>query len=160
MPQILRQVAAEGVRELHLVSDEPELLEASAEVPAGTVVSHRDGMDALQKTLREKPGVSVIVYAQVRAAEKRRRRKQKKLIDPPKCVLINEELSGILCSCEGDAMTSNDCATGCKDSPRRVARKASICAADRLYKYMPTLWLRSRRRDELEGRRIGSGLRG
>src|SRR4029450_11424371 len=48
-----------------------------------------------QLELRAKKGVSVIVYAQVCAAEKRRRRKKKELVDPPKRVVINEE------ACEG-----------------------------------------------------------
>ena len=103
--QILQQVAAEGVRELHLVSDEPDLFRATGGLPAGTAVSHRDAMDALQKTLREKPGVSVIVYAQVCAAEKRRRRKQKKLADPPKRVLINEAV----CEGCGDCGVQSNC---------------------------------------------------
>ena len=103
--QILRQVAAEGVRELHLVSDEPELFSAAGGLPQGTQVSHRDGMDALQKTLRELPGVSVIVYAQVCAAEKRRRRKQKKLVDPAKRVVINEAV----CEGCGDCGVQSNC---------------------------------------------------
>ena len=105
--QILRQVAAEGVRELHLVSDEPELFSAAGGLPEGTQLSHRDGMDALQKTLRELPGVSVsvIVYAQVCAAEKRRRRKQKKLVDPAKRVVINE----VVCEGCGDCGVQSNC---------------------------------------------------
>jgi indolepyruvate ferredoxin oxidoreductase len=103
--QILQQVAAEGVRELHLVSDEPELFAAAGGLPAGTSISHRDGMDGLQKTLRDKRGVSVIVYAQVCAAEKRRRRRQKKLIDPPKRVVINEEV----CEGCGDCGVQSNC---------------------------------------------------
>ncbi len=103
--QILQQLAAEGVRELHLVSDEPELFTAAGGLPASAVVSHRDQMDALQKTLREKSGVSVIVYAQVCAAEKRRRRKQKKLIDPPKRALINDAV----CEGCGDCGVQSNC---------------------------------------------------
>jgi indolepyruvate ferredoxin oxidoreductase len=105
VPQILQQVAAEGVEHLHLVTDEPALYEGMGGLPAGVAVSHRDGMDALQRQLREKQGVSVIVYAQVCAAEKRRRRKKKELVDPPKRVVINEEV----CEGCGDCGVQSNC---------------------------------------------------
>ncbi|MEY4909740.1 MAG: hypothetical protein RL260_3458 [Pseudomonadota bacterium] len=103
--QILQQVAAEGVRHLHLVSDEPGLYTALGGLPAGVAVHHRGEMDALQRRLRETPGVSVIVYAQTCAAEKRRRRKKKLLVDPPKRVLINEAV----CEGCGDCGVQSNC---------------------------------------------------
>lgn len=103
--QILQQVAAEGVANIHLVSDEPQVYEGMSGLPAGVSVSHRDTMDALQLSLREQQGVSVIVYAQVCAAEKRRRRKRKTLIDPPKRVVINEEV----CEGCGDCGAQSNC---------------------------------------------------
>ncbi len=103
--QILQQVAAEGVRHLHLVSDEPALFTAMGGLPAGVVVHHRGEMDALQRRLRETPGVSVIVYAQTCAAEKRRRRKKKLLVDPPRRVLINEAV----CEGCGDCGVQSNC---------------------------------------------------
>jgi indolepyruvate ferredoxin oxidoreductase len=105
VPQILQQVAAEGVEHIYLVTDEPDLYQGMAGLPAGIPISHRDGMDELQKSLREKKGVSVIVYAQVCAAEKRRRRKRKELVDPPKRVVINEEV----CEGCGDCGVQSNC---------------------------------------------------
>ncbi|WP_051243574.1 indolepyruvate ferredoxin oxidoreductase family protein [Azohydromonas australica] len=105
VPQILQQLAAEGVEHLHLVSDEPELYQRMGGLPAGVAVSHRDAMDELQRDLREKQGVSVIVYAQTCAAEKRRRRKKKQLVDPPKRVVINEEV----CEGCGDCGVQSNC---------------------------------------------------
>ncbi|CAN5338118.1 indolepyruvate ferredoxin oxidoreductase family protein [soil metagenome] len=105
VPQILQQVAAEGVEHIYLVTDEPDLYQGMAGLPAGVPISHRDGMDELQKNLREKKGVSVIVYAQVCAAEKRRRRKRKELVDPPKRVVINEEV----CEGCGDCGVQSNC---------------------------------------------------
>ena len=105
VPQILQQVAAEGVRRLHLVTDEPELYAGMDGLPPGVVVDHRDRMDDLQRELRVFKGVSVIVYAQVCAAEKRRRRKQKKLADPPRRVVINEEV----CEGCGDCGVQSNC---------------------------------------------------
>ncbi len=103
--QILQQVAAEGVKVLHLVTDEPELFAGLTDLPPGTHVAHRDTMDALQRQLRTLQGVSVIVYAQVCAAEKRRRRKQKKLVDPARRVVINEAV----CEGCGDCGVQSNC---------------------------------------------------
>src|SRR5882672_9979296 len=105
VPQILQQVAAEGIEHLHLVTDEPALYEGMAGLPAGIAVSHRDQLDDLQRRLRDKKGVSVIVYAQVCAAEKRRRRKKKELVDPPKRVVINDEV----CEGCGDCGVQSNC---------------------------------------------------
>ncbi|MBA4257307.1 MAG: indolepyruvate ferredoxin oxidoreductase, partial [Polaromonas sp.] len=105
VPQLLRQIAAEGVKELHLVSDEPEAFQSLSDFPKGVQVSHRDGMDALQRQLREVQGVSVIVYAQTCAAEKRRRRKKKLLVDPARRVVINEAV----CEGCGDCGVQSNC---------------------------------------------------
>ncbi len=105
VPQILQQLAAEGVQTLHLVSDEPHLYEGMAGVPGQVRISHRDGMDALQRELHEVKGVSAIVYAQTCAAEKRRRRKKKELVDPPRRVVINEEV----CEGCGDCGVQSNC---------------------------------------------------
>ncbi len=105
VPQLLRQIAAEGVVALHLVSDEPEAFQSLSDFPKGVQVSHRDGMDALQRQLREVQGVSVIVYAQTCAAEKRRRRKKKLLVDPARRVVINEAV----CEGCGDCGVQSNC---------------------------------------------------
>jgi indolepyruvate ferredoxin oxidoreductase len=103
--QIAQQVTAEGVKHVHLVSDDPDAWKALGGLPEGTVVSHRDEMDAVQRRLRDTPGVSVIVYAQTCAAEKRRRRKKKEMVDPPKRVVINEEV----CEGCGDCGVQSNC---------------------------------------------------
>ena len=106
VPQILQQLAAEGV-----AAPAPGVRRAAAVQgawPACRKASrsrHRDGMDALQRELRETKGVSVIVYAQTCAAEKRRRRKKKELVDPPKRVVINEEV----CEGCGDCGVQSNC---------------------------------------------------
>ena len=57
--------------------------------PQGVPVHHRRELQSLQKELREVPGVSVLVYDQTCAAEKRRRRKRGLFPDPDKRVFIN-----------------------------------------------------------------------
>jgi indolepyruvate ferredoxin oxidoreductase len=90
VPRIAQQVRAEGVGRVAVVSDEPDKYGVGAGFPGGTTVHHRAELDALQRELRELPGVSAIVYDQTCAAEKRRRRKRGRYPDPAKRAFINE----------------------------------------------------------------------
>ena len=105
VPMITRQVAAEGVRKIVVVSDEPEKYGSDAGFEPGTTVHHRDELDRVQRDLRETPGVSVLVYDQTCAAEKRRRRKRGKFPDPQKRVVINE----LVCEGCGDCSVKSNC---------------------------------------------------
>ncbi len=97
-------VRAEGVERIALVSDEPELFDP-ADFPARTSISHRRELDSVQRELREIPGVTVLIYAQTCATEKRRRRKRGKLEDPNKFVVINE----LVCEGCGDCSVESNC---------------------------------------------------
>ncbi len=76
VPQIAAQMRAEGVKRIAIVSDEPSRYRGHPDIPAGTTFHPRTRLDAVQRELRDTPGVSVIVYDQVCATEKRRRRKR------------------------------------------------------------------------------------
>src|SRR5213079_1510072 len=102
---ITRQLAAEGVERMVVVSDEPEKYAGAAGLSPGVTVSHRDELDPIQRELRELSGVSVLIYDQTCAAEKRRRRKRNRYPDPPKRVFINEEV----CEGCGDCSTQSNC---------------------------------------------------
>jgi indolepyruvate ferredoxin oxidoreductase len=95
---------AEGVERIALVSDDPEKFSA-AELPAGTTIHHRREMDALQRELREVAGVSVLIYEQACATEKRRRRKRGTMEDPKRFVVINE----LVCEGCGDCSVASNC---------------------------------------------------
>ena len=101
---IAHAVRAEGAERIALVSDEPELFAAN-EFPAGITISHRRDMDAVQRELREIPGVSILIYAQTCATEKRRRRKRGLLPDPKKFVVIND----LVCEGCGDCSVESNC---------------------------------------------------
>ncbi|HAO40549.1 MAG TPA: indolepyruvate ferredoxin oxidoreductase family protein, partial [Afipia sp.] len=73
--QVTFQLHSEGIRDIYLVSENPEAYPAS-DIAPGTKVAHRDQLDEVQRTLRETPGCSAIVFVQTCAAEKRRRRKR------------------------------------------------------------------------------------
>ena len=66
---------------------------------------HRDELDAVQRRLREVPGVSALVYDQTCAAEKRRRRKHGGYPDPDERVVINE----LVCEGCGDCGVASNC---------------------------------------------------
>ena len=102
--QTLAILAGEGVRKMAVVTDEPERYQGVA-LPEGVLVHHRDQMEAVQKDMRDYPGVSVILYDQPCATERRRLRKRGKWADPAKRSFINPAV------CEG----CGDCgrASGC-----------------------------------------------
>ena len=78
---IAQQVAAEGVAKIVVVSDEPDKY-PSGYFASDIAIHHRDELDAVQRTLRETPGCTILLYDQTCAAEKRRRRKRGKYPGP------------------------------------------------------------------------------
>ena len=105
VPIITRQLAAEGVRRIVIVTDDPAKYADRQGIAPEVPVHHRDRLDAVQRELRERPGVTAIVYDQTCAAEKRRRRKRGKLADPPLRVVINEAV----CEGCGDCSEKSNC---------------------------------------------------
>ncbi|HEV7253332.1 MAG TPA: indolepyruvate ferredoxin oxidoreductase family protein [Mesorhizobium sp.] len=106
LPMIAAQVRAEGVQRLAIVSDDPgRYKELGIAFPPGAIVHHRRDMDAVQRELREVKGVSVLIYDQTCAAEKRRRRKRGLMEDPDRRVIINE----LVCEGCGDCGVKSNC---------------------------------------------------
>ncbi len=104
--RIARQVEAEGVRKLAVVSDEPEKYRGQESLfPPGTTFHHRNELDAVQRRLREVEGVSCLIYDQTCAAEKRRRRKKGEYPDPDRRIFINAEV----CEGCGDCGQQSNC---------------------------------------------------
>ena len=105
VPQIAREVAAEGVKRIAIVTDEPEKYGGTSDFPPGATIHHRDELDAVQRDMREIEGVTTIIYDQTCAAEKRRRRKRGTFPDPDKRVFINAEV----CEGCGDCGVKSNC---------------------------------------------------
>jgi indolepyruvate ferredoxin oxidoreductase len=104
--QIAHQVWAEGTKRLAIVSDDPGKYPATNNYfPQGATIHHRSEMDALQRELRETKGLTVLIYDQTCAAEKRRRRKRGFYPDPPKRVFIND----LVCEGCGDCSQASNC---------------------------------------------------
>ncbi len=125
--RITWQMFAEGVRRICVVTDDPgkyarkapgahpDAIEANIvldrDSPSldafapGVTIHHRDTLDAVQKQLCGASGVSVLIYDQTCAAEKRRRRKRGTFPDPAKRLFINE----LVCEGCGDCGSQSNC---------------------------------------------------
>ena len=68
-------------------------------------VYDRKDLDFVQRQLREIEGVTVLIYEQVCAAEKRRRRKRGIIVDPPRRIYINDQV----CEGCGDCGVKSNC---------------------------------------------------
>ena len=106
VPQVSRQVLAEGVAQVVVVADDPDKYASRAGLGAGVQVRHRDALDEVQRDLRAVEGTTVLIYDQTCAAEKRRRRKRGQMVDPDRRVLINEAV----CEGCGDCGIASNCA--------------------------------------------------
>jgi indolepyruvate ferredoxin oxidoreductase len=105
VPQVARQVAAEGAKRVVVVTDEPDKYPSGTAWPAGLTIHHRDDLIVVQKELAAIPGVTALIYDQTCAAEKRRRRKRHTYPDPEKRVIINE----LVCEGCGDCGVQSNC---------------------------------------------------
>ena len=105
VPQIARQVEAEGVKTIVIVADDPTRYASVSDLPENTRIFDRKKLDDVQKELRETPGVSVLIYDQVCATEKRRRIKRGKMEAPTKRAFINTAV----CEGCGDCSVKSNC---------------------------------------------------
>lgn len=105
VPQITRQLEGEGVGRIVVVSERPELYANGKGIAPGVTIEHRDALMSVQEDLAAYSGVSVIVYDQTCAAEKRRRRKKGEYEDPGKRLMINKRV----CEDCGDCSVQSNC---------------------------------------------------
>jgi len=99
---IARQTLAEGAQKVVLVSENPGLF---ADLPREIEVHPRDALMRVQRELREMEGVTILVYDQGCAAERRRLRKQGEYPDLPIRTFINHEV----CEGCGDCNQKSSC---------------------------------------------------
>jgi len=105
VPLIARQMAAEGVKRIALVTEDLSRYEDRSALPALVTIHDRKHMDDVQRELRELPGVTVLIYDQTCAAEKRRRRKKGEFPDVAKRMVINDAV----CEGCGDCGVQSNC---------------------------------------------------
>lgn len=104
VPQLTQKLQAEGVRKTVVLAED---MTKYSGIQLATNAELR-GRDELPRTLAELekiPGVTVIVYDQECAAEKRRKRSRGKLAEPPVRLIINEEV----CEGCGDCVRQSNC---------------------------------------------------
>ncbi len=97
-------IRAEGVERIELVSDEPEQWNRSG-MTAGLSVLPRDELADVEARLKAEGGVSVIVFLQTCATEKRRQRKRGTREQAPRKLWINPEV----CEGCGDCTAVSNC---------------------------------------------------
>ncbi|MBP6778491.1 MAG: indolepyruvate ferredoxin oxidoreductase family protein, partial [Piscinibacter sp.] len=105
VPQLTRQVAAEGVARIVVLADDVHKYPRDAGFAAGVTVRPRERLEATQRELREVPGVTVLVYDQTCATEARRRRKRGLMPTPDRHVFINDAV----CEGCGDCSVKSNC---------------------------------------------------
>ncbi|MEX0280821.1 MAG: indolepyruvate ferredoxin oxidoreductase family protein [Arenibacterium sp.] len=101
---IAQTCRAEGVERIALVSDDITKFERNA-FPPRTSFHARDDLDRVQRELRDISGVSVLIYEQTCATEKRRRRKRGTMDDPKRFAFIND----LVCEGCGDCSVESNC---------------------------------------------------
>jgi indolepyruvate ferredoxin oxidoreductase len=105
VPEIAAQMAAEGAAKIVVVSDDPERHQGDARMPNGTEYRHRRDLDLVQRELRESPGVTILIYDQQCATERRRKRKRGLQATAEKRVAINPRV----CEDCGDCSRTSNC---------------------------------------------------
>ncbi len=99
------QVAADGADPIVVVTDDVKKYPADIAWPEGVTIRPREELLEVEEELSKAKGVSVIIYDQTCAAEKRRRRKRGAYPDPDKRVIINE----LVCEGCGDCGVKSNC---------------------------------------------------
>ena len=103
--QVTHVAAAEGIARTVVVADDPAKYGKRPGFAPGVAVHGRDELDAVQRTLREVPGTTLLIYDQVCATEARRRRKQAKAPAPQRRMVIND----LVCEGCGDCQKKSNC---------------------------------------------------
>lgn len=103
--QIAQQVKGEGVETIVIVTEDPVRYANVKGLPRRVRIYDRADLDKVQKQLRETPGVSVLIYDQICATEKRRRSKRGLRAPDRTRVLINTEV----CEGCGDCSIKSNC---------------------------------------------------
>ena len=117
---IAHEMRANGVQRIAVVTDDPAKFNVSG-FPHGATLHPREQLDAVQRELREIVGVSVLIYEQECATERRRKRKRGQAVDPPKFAFIND----LVCEGCGDCSVESNCLS-VEPKETRFGRKRQI----------------------------------
>ena len=119
---IAQACRAEGVERIALISDDIAKFKP-ADFPARSSFHDRAEIDGIQRELRDIPGVTVLIYEQACATEKRRRRKRGTLEDPKRFAVIND----LVCEGCGDCSVESNClSVEPKETPLGCKRQINL----------------------------------
>ena len=123
-----QQVLGEGVNRVDIVTDEPDKYGADSGIPAKIQIHHRRDLMEVQKNLAATEGVTVMIYDQTCASEKRRRRKRGLFPDPDRRAFIN---SAVCEGCGDCGVKSNCVAVTPEETPLGRKRKIDQSACNK-----------------------------
>ncbi len=104
VPQLTRQLAAEGVGRIVVLADDTGKYRPGAGFAPGVAVRPRADLDAVQRELRDTPGVTALVYDQVCATERRRRQR-----GAPEATARRLFINELVCEGCGDCAVKSNC---------------------------------------------------
>jgi indolepyruvate ferredoxin oxidoreductase len=104
VPQIAKQLLGEGVAKVVIVSDDTKKYDFVRLEPSVEII-HRDRIIEVQENLRKLKGVTILIYEQICATEKRRRIKRGLMAGSNTRIFINEKV----CEGCGDCSIKSNC---------------------------------------------------
>ena len=105
VPALTRELEAQGIRRIVVLSDEPGKYQGKSALAPAAELRPREDLEAVLAELGQAKGVSVMIYDQLCAAEKRRRRSRGILPQPTRRIVINERV----CEGCGDCVKEANC---------------------------------------------------
>jgi indolepyruvate ferredoxin oxidoreductase len=105
IPELTRKLQAEGVRKTVVLAENVEQYTDLSVFASNAELRSRDELPRTLRELPSIPGVTVIIYDQECAAEKRRKRSRGQLEEPTMRLVINEEV----CEGCGDCVRQSNC---------------------------------------------------
>lgn len=105
IPELSRKLEAEGVKKIVVLTEDVAKYADGVQMAANAQVKDRDELPSVLAELEKIAGVTVIIYDQQCAAEKRRWRARGKLKEPVKRLVIHEEV----CEGCGDCVKQSNC---------------------------------------------------
>jgi indolepyruvate ferredoxin oxidoreductase len=105
IPELTRKLEAEGIRKTVVLAEDVDKYATAGELASNATLRSRDELPRTLREMEKIPGVTVIIYDQECAAEKRRKRSRGILAEPTMRLVINEEV----CEGCGDCVKQANC---------------------------------------------------
>jgi indolepyruvate ferredoxin oxidoreductase len=105
VPALTRKLEAEGVKRIAILAEDTSQYRDPGMLARNCTVHERDELETIQRELEKTPGVTVLIFEQECAAEKRRLRSRGKYVEPAKRLVIHEEV----CEGCGDCVKQSNC---------------------------------------------------